>query len=94
MEELTLTKNSRFMKRSRTLRNSNKKSLDDPFQITKEMGGRYRIGPLGYYTRMDNQPPSGERKPSLTKTITKYMEESAKKEAEHDEWLRKFQEST
>ncbi|GJZ87515.1 retrotransposon protein, putative, ty3-gypsy subclass [Tanacetum coccineum] len=42
---------------------------------------------------MDNQPPSREIKLSLTEIITKYMEESAKKEAEHDEWIRKFQES-
>nr|GEU84685.1 DNA-binding pseudobarrel domain-containing protein [Tanacetum cinerariifolium] len=55
---------------------------------------RYRVGPSGYYTRMDNQPPSGERKPSLTEMISKYMKQSVKKEAEHDEWLRKFQEST
>ncbi|GKA21441.1 retrotransposon protein, putative, ty3-gypsy subclass [Tanacetum coccineum] len=54
--------------------------------------GIYYAGPLGYYTRMDNQPPFGKRNPSLTEIITKYMEESAKKEAEHDEWLRKFQE--
>ncbi|GKA70070.1 hypothetical protein Tco_0776134 [Tanacetum coccineum] len=56
--------------------------------------GRYYPGPLGYYTQMDNQPPFGKRKPSLTEIITKYMEELAKKEDEHDEWLRKFQEST
>nr|GEW68577.1 retrotransposon Gag protein [Tanacetum cinerariifolium] len=59
-----------------------------------ENNARYRVGPLGYYIRMDNQPPSSERKQSLTEMITKCMEESAKKEAEHDEWLRKFQEST
>ncbi|GKA72727.1 cysteine-rich receptor-like protein kinase [Tanacetum coccineum] len=39
----------------------------------------YHVGPPGYYTRMDDRPPSGERKPSLTEIITKYMEESAKK---------------
>ncbi|GJX95885.1 hypothetical protein Tco_0351683 [Tanacetum coccineum] len=40
---------------------------------------RYRIG-----------PPSGEIKPSLTEIINKYIEESAKKQAERDERLRKF----
>ncbi|GJR94591.1 hypothetical protein Tco_0266765 [Tanacetum coccineum] len=54
---------------------------------------RYRVGPPGYGTRMDDRPPSGERKPSLTEIINKYMEESAKKQAEHDEWLRKFHEN-
>ncbi|GJW42445.1 phospholipase-like protein [Tanacetum coccineum] len=38
------------------------------------------LRPPRYYTRMDNQPLSGERKLSLTEFITKYMEESAKKE--------------
>ncbi|GJS82515.1 hypothetical protein Tco_0749056 [Tanacetum coccineum] len=56
-------------------------------------GGRYQVGPPGYYTRMDNQPTLGERRPSLAEIITKYMEDSAKKEAGHDEWLRKFQET-
>ncbi|GJX49746.1 hypothetical protein Tco_0276591 [Tanacetum coccineum] len=65
-----------------------------PFLNNNGNGARYRVGPPGYYTRVDNQPQSGERKPSLTEIITKYMEESVKKEAEHDEWLRKFQEST
>ncbi|GKD53013.1 hypothetical protein Tco_1286400 [Tanacetum coccineum] len=44
--------------------------------------------------KMDNQPPLEERRSSLTDILTKYIEDSAKKEAEHDEWLRKFQETT
>ncbi|GKA06982.1 hypothetical protein Tco_0686206 [Tanacetum coccineum] len=44
---------------------------------------RYRMGPPGYYMRIDNRPPFGERK-SLEETIYKYLEESAKKQAEHD----------
>ncbi|GKC14722.1 hypothetical protein Tco_1011504, partial [Tanacetum coccineum] len=64
------------------------------FPNNNENSARYRVSPPRYYTRMDNQPLSGKRKLSLTEFITKYMEESAKKEAEHNEWLRKFQEST
>ncbi|GKB40188.1 hypothetical protein Tco_0885130 [Tanacetum coccineum] len=64
------------------------------FQNNSENSTRYRVGPPGYYTRMDDRPLSSERKPSLIEMITKYIEESAKKEAEHDEWLRKFQENT
>ncbi|GKB36535.1 hypothetical protein Tco_0881477 [Tanacetum coccineum] len=64
------------------------------FQNNSKNSTRYRVGPPGYYTRMDDRPLSSERKPILTEMITKYIEESAKKEAEHDEWLRKFQENT
>nr|GEX39886.1 retrotransposon protein, putative, Ty3-gypsy subclass [Tanacetum cinerariifolium] len=68
-----------------------------PSKTTKQLEEIHNFkqeGLSGYYKRTDNQPPSGERKPSLTEIITKYMEESAKKEAGHDEWLKKFQEST
>nr|GEV86720.1 hypothetical protein [Tanacetum cinerariifolium] len=64
-----------------------------PFPNNSGNDARYRVGPLRYYTRTDNQPPSGERKLILTEIITKYMEESTKKKAEHDEWLKKFQEN-
>ncbi|GKD52598.1 hypothetical protein Tco_1281574, partial [Tanacetum coccineum] len=65
-----------------------------PFLSNDRNGARYRVGPSGYYTRMDNQPLSGKRKLILTEMITRYMEELTKKEAEHDQWLKKFQEST
>nr|GEX01880.1 hypothetical protein [Tanacetum cinerariifolium] len=65
-----------------------------PFLNNNENGARYRVGPPRYYTRMDNQPQYEERKLSLTEMITKCMKELAKKEAEHDEWLKKFQECT
>ncbi|GJX67843.1 retrotransposon protein, putative, ty3-gypsy subclass [Tanacetum coccineum] len=68
-----------------------------PFKMAKQLEEIHNFkqeGPPGYYKRTDNQPPFGERKPSLTEIITKYIEESAKKEVEHEEWLRKLQEST
>ncbi|GKC00094.1 hypothetical protein Tco_0986230 [Tanacetum coccineum] len=37
-----------------------------------------------------DQPLSGEKRPSLTKIINKYMEEASKRQAEQDEWLKKF----
>nr|GEU58217.1 hypothetical protein [Tanacetum cinerariifolium] len=36
----------------------------------------------------------GKRRPSLTKIINKYMEETAKRHAEQDEWLKKFYQNT
>ncbi|GJY79382.1 protein kinase-like domain, concanavalin A-like lectin/glucanase domain protein, partial [Tanacetum coccineum] len=35
-----------------------------------------------------DQPSSGERRPSLTEIINKYMEEASKRHAEQDEWLK------
>ncbi|GJW20371.1 hypothetical protein Tco_0030993 [Tanacetum coccineum] len=41
-----------------------------------------------------DQPSSGERRPSLTEIINKYMEEAAKRHAEQDKWLRNFYQNT
>ncbi|GJW61620.1 hypothetical protein Tco_0110955 [Tanacetum coccineum] len=53
-------------------------------------GARYHMGPPGYYTRTMNQPLFEERKTSLEETINKYLEEAAKKQAEHDDWLKQI----
>ncbi|GJU48473.1 zinc knuckle CX2CX4HX4C containing protein [Tanacetum coccineum] len=60
------------------------------FPINGGSEARYCIGPLGYYTRTNNRPPFGEMKSSLEETIYKYLEESAKKQSERDDWLKKF----
>ncbi|GKB47398.1 protein kinase-like domain, concanavalin A-like lectin/glucanase domain protein [Tanacetum coccineum] len=39
-------------------------------------------------------PSSGEKRPNLTKVINKYMEEVSKRQAEQNEWLKKFYQST
>ncbi|GJR17006.1 reverse transcriptase domain-containing protein [Tanacetum coccineum] len=36
------------------------------------------------------QPSSGEKRPSLTEVINKYIEEASKRQAKQDEWLKKF----
>ncbi|GJR78788.1 hypothetical protein Tco_0149573 [Tanacetum coccineum] len=36
------------------------------------------------------KPSSGEKRPSLTKIINKYIEEASKRQAKQDEWLKKF----
>ncbi|GJU32541.1 zinc knuckle CX2CX4HX4C containing protein [Tanacetum coccineum] len=41
-----------------------------------------------------DQPLSGEKRPSLIEIINKYMEEASKRQAEQDEWLKKFYQST
>ncbi|GKC21387.1 zinc knuckle CX2CX4HX4C containing protein, partial [Tanacetum coccineum] len=60
-----------------------------PFPNNSRNDGRFNRGASGY-----DQPSSGERRPSLTEKINKYMEEAAKRHAEQDEWLKKFYENT
>ncbi|GJQ93872.1 zinc knuckle CX2CX4HX4C containing protein [Tanacetum coccineum] len=56
-----------------------------PFPNNSRNDGRFNRGVSGY-----DQPSSGERRPSLTEIINKYMEEAAKRHAEQDKWLKKF----
>nr|GEX43028.1 hypothetical protein [Tanacetum cinerariifolium] len=49
--------------------------------------------PPGYYTRMDNRPPFGEKKPSLKELMNKHIEESTRKRAKMEEWMKNLQES-
>ncbi|GJZ20256.1 hypothetical protein Tco_0556846 [Tanacetum coccineum] len=56
--------------------------------------GRYRVGPLGYYTRVENRPPFGQRKPSLEELMNKHIEESTRRRNENEEWMKKLQETT
>ncbi|GJU75321.1 zinc knuckle CX2CX4HX4C containing protein [Tanacetum coccineum] len=46
-----------------------------PFNINN--GGKFRVGPPGYYTETDNRPPYGERRKSLEELLAKHQEESA-----------------
>ncbi|GJU45373.1 hypothetical protein Tco_1202639 [Tanacetum coccineum] len=49
--------------------------------------------PSGYYTRTDNQPPYEEKRPSLEELMNKHQEESARRSAEKEEWIKKLQEN-
>ncbi|GKD32224.1 hypothetical protein Tco_1243002 [Tanacetum coccineum] len=39
-----------------------------PFPSNDGNEARYRVGVLGYYIRVENRPPFGEKKPSLEET--------------------------
>ncbi|GJS37548.1 hypothetical protein Tco_0535930 [Tanacetum coccineum] len=56
-------------------------------------GAKYRVGPSGYYTRIDNRPPFGEKRPSLEELMNKHLEESTQRRAEMEEWVKKLQEN-
>ncbi|GJW52891.1 hypothetical protein Tco_0096976 [Tanacetum coccineum] len=53
-------------------------------------GAKYRVGPPGYYTRMDNRPPVGEKRPSLEELMNKHLEESTRRRTEMEEWVKKL----
>nr|GEZ53670.1 zinc knuckle CX2CX4HX4C [Tanacetum cinerariifolium] len=42
---------------------------------------KYRVGPPGYYTRIENRPPFREKKPSLEELMNKHLEESMRRRA-------------
>nr|GEV21277.1 ribonuclease H-like domain-containing protein [Tanacetum cinerariifolium] len=54
-----------------------------PFNGTN--GAKYHVGPPGYYTRTDNQPPYGEKRPSLEELMNTHLEESARRSMEMNE---------
>nr|GEU29057.1 hypothetical protein [Tanacetum cinerariifolium] len=59
-----------------------------PFNGSNE--AKFCVGPLGYYTRTDNRPPYGEKKPSLEELMNKHQEESPRRSAEIKEWFKKL----
>ncbi|GJZ36540.1 hypothetical protein Tco_0582731 [Tanacetum coccineum] len=65
-----------------------------PVPFNGSSGAKFRVGPPGYYTRINNQTSYREKKPNLVKTINKYMEEATKRQAEQDDWLKKFCQNT
>ncbi|GKD55409.1 cysteine-rich receptor-like protein kinase [Tanacetum coccineum] len=40
--------------------------------FNRSNGGKFRVGPPGYYTKTDNRPPYGERRPSLEELLANH----------------------
>ncbi|GKA35292.1 hypothetical protein Tco_0721783, partial [Tanacetum coccineum] len=57
-------------------------------------GARYRVGLPRNYTRMENHPPFGEKKPSLKDLNNKHIEESTRRRNETEDLMKKLQENT
>nr|GEZ95652.1 zinc finger, CCHC-type [Tanacetum cinerariifolium] len=55
-----------------------------PFPKNGGNGDKYRVGPPGYYTHVDNRPPFGETKPSLEELMNKHIKESTRKRNENE----------
>ncbi|GJZ83562.1 hypothetical protein Tco_0648735 [Tanacetum coccineum] len=64
-----------------------------PTPFNGSNGAKFRVGPSGYYTCTNNRPPYGEKRLSLEKLMNKHQEESARKSAQMDEWIKKLQEN-
>ncbi|GKC63473.1 hypothetical protein Tco_1096071, partial [Tanacetum coccineum] len=56
-------------------------------------GGKFCVGPPGYYTKIDNRPPYGEKRQSLEELLAKHQEEYTQRSTEMEEWIRKLQEN-
>ncbi|GJY35378.1 hypothetical protein Tco_0420756 [Tanacetum coccineum] len=56
-------------------------------------GAKYRVGPPGYYIHIDNRPSLREKRPSLEELMNKHLEESMRRRAEMEEWMKKLQEN-
>ncbi|GJY68331.1 reverse transcriptase domain-containing protein [Tanacetum coccineum] len=92
---------------SRNIRSSSSKDgLDCPIneevkQVDGEFGrtspfngnnrGKFRVGPPGYYTKIDNHPPYGKKRQSLEELLVKHHEKSARRSTKMEVWIKKLQ---
>ncbi|GKD59731.1 hypothetical protein Tco_1297240 [Tanacetum coccineum] len=56
-------------------------------------GGKFRVGAPGYYTKIDNCPPYGEKRQSLEELLAKHQAKSAQRSTEIEGWIKKLQEN-
>ncbi|GJX62655.1 hypothetical protein Tco_0295555 [Tanacetum coccineum] len=57
-------------------------------------GGKFHVGPPGYYTKTDNRPLYGKKRQSLEELLTKHQEESAQRSTEMEVLLEVKQKSS
>ncbi|GJW79923.1 hypothetical protein Tco_0143898 [Tanacetum coccineum] len=53
--------------------------------FNRSNGGKFRVGPPGYYTKIDNRPPYGKKRQSLEELLAKHQEESARRSTKMEE---------
>ncbi|GJV74369.1 hypothetical protein Tco_1494364 [Tanacetum coccineum] len=59
----------------------------------RNSGGKFHVGPPGYYTNIDNRPPYGEKRQILEELLAKHQEKSAQRSTEMEGWIKKLQEN-
>ncbi|PWA44664.1 hypothetical protein CTI12_AA523000 [Artemisia annua] len=57
-------------------------------------GAKYRVGPQGWYTKIENRPPYVNKKVSLEEMVDMHIEESSKKNAKFQEWMNEMKVDT
>ncbi|GKG19916.1 hypothetical protein Tco_0377015, partial [Tanacetum coccineum] len=55
--------------------------------------GKFRVGPHGYYTKIDNHPSYGKKRQSLEELLVKHYEKSARRSTKMEVWIKKLQEN-
>nr|GEX39304.1 hypothetical protein [Tanacetum cinerariifolium] len=79
---------SKAAKRIENIHNFKQESDESLYQAwERSNGAKFCVGPPGYYTRTDNRPPYGEKRPSLEELMNKHQEESIQRSAEMKEWI-------
>ncbi|GKA22402.1 hypothetical protein Tco_0708364 [Tanacetum coccineum] len=61
--------------------------------FNRNNGGKFHVGPPGYYTKTDSRPPYGERRQSLEELLAKHQEEYVRRSTEMEMWIKKLQEN-
>ncbi|GJT53420.1 DNA-binding pseudobarrel domain-containing protein [Tanacetum coccineum] len=90
-EELILTRTCPLKEEVKSIEEAKYGKFERPSPFRN--GAKYRVGPPGYYTRIDNRLPVGEKRPSLEELINKHLEESIRRRTEIEEWIKKLQEN-
>ncbi|PWA47879.1 hypothetical protein CTI12_AA489690 [Artemisia annua] len=55
-------------------------------------GAKYRVGPQGWYTKIESRPVCENRKVSLEEMVNKHIEESSQKNEKFQEWMNEMKE--
>ncbi|GJZ78788.1 phospholipase-like protein [Tanacetum coccineum] len=74
------------------LQSSLRKSITSSKKVMRHCT-KLEKGPPGYYTRVENRPPFGEKKPNLEEIMNKHIEESTRRRTDMEDWMKKLQES-
>ncbi|GJS77090.1 hypothetical protein Tco_0726971 [Tanacetum coccineum] len=90
VKDLTSTKLNEEVKQVEKVRYG---EFGQTMPFNRNNGGKFRVGPPGYYTKTDNRPPYRERRQNLEELLAKNQEESARRSTEIELWIKKLQEN-
>ncbi|GKE64017.1 hypothetical protein Tco_1518178 [Tanacetum coccineum] len=82
VKDLSLTKNVLLTRKSNSWKRLSMENYGRSAPFKGSNRAKFCVGPPEYYTRTDNRPPYGEKRPSLEELMNKHQEESAQKSFE------------